>query len=108
VVATIPGPIVGGLYCTLFSLIASVGLSNAAKVDLTSQRNLMIIGFCLFMGLSVPAYFQATPVSFEPKWVADIVNTIGSTGMAIAAILGLMLDNLIPGTDEERGLAAKG
>ncbi|HVS14556.1 MAG TPA: hypothetical protein VMV46_11575, partial [Thermoanaerobaculia bacterium] len=39
-------------------------------------------------------------------WLADMVKTVGSTGMAVAAILGLLLDNLIPGTPEERGLAA--
>jgi xanthine/uracil permease len=34
-----------------------------------------------------------------------MIEAIGSTGMAVAAILGLLLDNLIPGTDRERGLA---
>jgi solute carrier family 23 (nucleobase transporter), member 1 len=113
VVATIPAPIVGGLYCTLFGLIASIGLSNSARADLSSQRNQLIIGFCLFMGLSVPAYFSGVEsLGFEPgvvtldwaPWLADMINTVGSTGMAVAAILGLILDNVIPGTPEERGL----
>jgi solute carrier family 23 (nucleobase transporter), member 1 len=103
-VATIPMPIVGALYCSLFGLIAAIGISNAAKADLSSQRNLMIIGFSLFMGLSVPAYFSGNPIQMEAQWIGDIINTIGSTGMAVAAILGLILDNLIPGTDKERGI----
>ena len=103
-VATIPGAIVGGLYCTLFGLIASIGISNSAKADLSSMRNQMIMGFILFMGLSVPYYFQTAGVSFEPLWLSNIVVSIGSTGMAVAAILGLILDNVIPGTEEERGL----
>ena len=103
-VATIPGAIVGGLYCTLFGLIASIGISNSAKADLSSMRNQMIMGFILFMGLSVPYYFQTAGVSFEPLWLSNIVVSIGSTGMAVAAILGLILDNIIPGTKEERGL----
>ena len=37
-------------------------------------------------------------------WLADLVETVGKTGMAVAALLGLLLDNLLPGTDEERGL----
>ncbi|MEW5784582.1 MAG: solute carrier family 23 protein [Bacillota bacterium] len=105
-VATIPGAIVGGLYCTLFGLIASIGLSNSAKADLSSMRNLMIMGFILFMGLSLPAYFKGAEVSFEPVWLSNIVTTIGSTGMAVSAILGLILDNVIPGTAEERGITA--
>ena len=85
---------------------------------------LVIAGFSLFMGLSVPAYFAA---SIEPKIpgqmlavyrptsaavlqhlnssLAGIVVAVGSTGMAVAAILGLILDNLVPGTPEQRGLA---
>lgn len=113
-VATIPSPVVGGLYCTLFGLISAVGLSIAGRADLHSQRNLLIMGFCLFMGLSVPAYFAGVPaLGYAPvevtipsaPWLAEMIQTIGSTGMAVAAILGLLLDNLIPGTDEERGLA---
>ncbi|NLZ38024.1 MAG: purine/pyrimidine permease [Firmicutes bacterium] len=112
-VATIPSPIVGGLYCSLFGLIAAVGVSNAAKADLSSMRNLMIMGFIMFMGLSVPAYFSGLEAAGTPfviegaEWLSDIITTIGKTSMAVTAILGLILDNLIPGTPEERGIVAK-
>ncbi|MDW7650639.1 MAG: solute carrier family 23 protein [Bacillota bacterium] len=107
IVATVPSPIIGGLYCALFGLIAAIGISNAAKADLSSMRNMMIMGFILFMGLSVPAYFKGLeePVLANFPVLSDIVTTIGSTGMAVAAILGLILDNLIPGTLEERGIS---
>ncbi|MFQ5411022.1 MAG: uracil-xanthine permease family protein, partial [Phycisphaerae bacterium] len=59
IAATIPGPVVGGLYCSLFGLISAVGIQQLAKADLSSNRNLFIAGFSLFMGLSVPAYFSA-------------------------------------------------
>ncbi len=103
---TIPQPIVGGMYCAMFGMIAAVGLSNLQFVDLNSARNLFILGFAFFMGLSVPEYFRAHPLEFEPRWIADLVNTIGSTGMAVGAILALVLDNTVPGTDAERGLVA--
>ena len=104
-IATIPAPVVGGLYLTLFGLIASIGLSQAAKADLSSQRNQMIIGFCLFAGLSFPAYFQNVEVTISwADWLGDMIKTVGSTGMAVAAIFGLILDNVIPGTAAERGL----
>jgi solute carrier family 23 (nucleobase transporter), member 1 len=108
-VATIPGSVVGGLYLALFGLIAAIGISHTAKADLTSMRNMMIIGFILFMGLSFPVYIQGLgdEVLFGIKWLSDIIRAIGSTGMAVAAILGLVLDNLIPGTLEERGISAK-
>ncbi len=103
---TIPQPIVGGMYCAMFGMIASVGLSNLQFVDLNSARNLFILGFAFFMGLSVPEYFATHTVEFAPRWVADIVNTLGKTGMAVGALAALVLDNTIPGTDEERGLTA--
>lgn len=131
--ATIPGPVVGGLYCVLFGLISAIGVQQLAKADLSSDRNLFIAGFSLFMGLSVPAYFggwapyapgwEAHGISLvqsaeqflskfsvirEPKaWAQSmktILESIGSTGMGVAAIIGIILDNIIPGTPEERGL----
>jgi nucleobase transporter 1/2 len=103
---TIPQPIVGGMYCAMFGMIAAVGLSNLQFINLNSARNLFILGFAFYMGLSVPQYFQASPVAFEPHWLADIANTLGRTGMAVGALIALVLDNSIPGTDEERGLTA--
>ena len=123
--AAIPEPVVGGLYCALFGLISAVGVQQLAKCDLHSDRNLFIAGLALFMGLSVPAYFNSiastqdigpgqtlaiyTPTAQPllaalPSTIQRILLSIGSTGMAVAAIIGLTLDNLIAGTDEERGL----
>lgn len=110
VAAAIPQPIVGGLYCVMFGLISAVGVRELSKADLNQNRNLLIAGFALFMGLSVPAYFNGEAgkllVSSMPAGIGPIVGAIGQTGMAVAAILGIALDNLIPGTNEERGLAA--
>jgi uracil-xanthine permease len=123
--AAIPEPVVGGLYCALFGLISGVGVQQLAKCDLYSDRNLFIAGLALFMGLSVPAYFNSIASQQDigpgqtlamynptaqpllaalPSTIQSIVISIGTTGMAVAAIIGLTLDNLVPGTDEERGL----
>ena len=92
----------------MFGMIASVGMSNLQFVNLNSARNLFIIGFSFFMGLSVPEYFNQTPMVLDEslKWLSDIINTLGTTGMAVGAFLAIFLDNTIPGTDEERGLVA--
>lgn len=105
---TIPGPVVGGMYCALFGVITAVGLSNLQFVELNSPRNLFILGFAFFMGLSLPAYFKAAPLDFgaDLVWLANIVNTIGTTSMAVGAIIAMVLDNIIPGTEHERGLSA--
>jgi len=112
--ATIPGPVVGGLYCALFGLIAAVGIQQLAKADLSSDRNLFIAGFSLFMGVSVPAYFEGyvkmyTPGAADllaglPEALRNTIESVGKTGMGVGAILGIILDNLIPGTPQERGM----
>jgi nucleobase transporter 1/2 len=103
---TIPDPIVGGMYCAMFGMIASVGLSNLQFINLNSARNLFILGFAFFMGLSLPEYFNASPADFGNEALNNVVNTLGKTGMAVGAFVALFLDNTIPGTDEERGLVA--
>jgi xanthine/uracil permease len=110
--AAIPRPVVGGLYCALFGLIAAVGVKQFAKVDLDSDRNLFIGGFALFMGLSVPFYFGsfgngAQDIQWMQNDLREITIALGTTGMAVAAILGIALDNLIPGSREERGLPSE-
>jgi uracil-xanthine permease len=125
--AAIPGPVVGGLYCSLFGLISAVGMQQLMKCNMNSDRNLFVAGFSLFMGLSVPAYFAArgepgpgqSVATYLPTCegmleslanidttLASIVEAIGSTGMAVAAIIGLILDNLLPGTPEDRGITS--
>ena len=107
--AAIPEPVVGGLYCVLFGLISAVGVRQFAKADLNSDRNLLVGGFALFMGLSVPFYFgmnQDGPSELAtlPTWLKSLIIALGTTGMAVAAVIGLSLDNIIPGTSKERGL----
>ena len=40
-------------------MIVAVGLSNLQNVDLNSGRNLFILGFSLFVGLSIPQWLSA-------------------------------------------------
>jgi xanthine/uracil permease len=103
-VATIPRPVLGGLFCVLFGLISSIGLRTVAKADLNSVRNSLIIGFIIYMGFSVPHYFSQTEIVIpSAPWLAQIVSALGSTGIAVTAFLGLILDNIIPGSRKERG-----
>jgi solute carrier family 23 (nucleobase transporter), member 1 len=104
---SIPGPVVGGMYCAMFGMIVAVGLSNLQFINLNSARNLFILGFSFFMGLSIPEYFAQHPLTFgaDWQWAANILNTLGSTSMAVGAAIAVFFDNTIPGTDDERGLS---
>jgi len=121
-VATIPSPIIGGLYIAMFAQIVGVGLSNLKYVDLDSSRNIFIIGISLFSGLAIPEYMRSvgSASAFQqgladsflvgPLLGADVaantIYVIGSTGMAVGGIVAIFLDNSIAGTATERGLTA--
>ncbi len=66
VFATIPDPIIGGIFIVMFGLITAVGLSALRYCDLTSMRNLFVLGFSLFFGMVVP---------FWVKDNSDSINT---------------------------------
>jgi solute carrier family 23 (nucleobase transporter), member 1 len=107
IIATIPAPIIGGVYMALFGLIAAVGLSNLLRADMSSQRNLLIAGSILFMGLVVPEYMRSLPQDWTlggQQWLTNLARSVLGSGMAVGALLGLILDNVMPGSDVERGI----
>ena len=109
--ASIPSPIVGGLFCVMFGIIVAVGLSNLQFANMNTPRNLFIVGFAIFMGFSVPDYFAKYtsahghgPVHTGQSWFNDICNVLFSTHMAVAMMCSFFLDNTIPGSREDRGM----
>lgn len=62
----IPDPVLGGVLLVGFGLVTSVGLSNMQFVNMTSSRNLTIIGSAMLIGLMVPEYLSKYP---------DVINT---------------------------------
>lgn len=102
---TIPDPIVGGMFCTLFGVIAAVGLSNLQFVNLNSSRNLFVLGFSLFMGFTIPYYISGSPIETNSTGFNDIANVLLSTNMFVGGVIAAVLDNTIPGTLEDRGIA---
>ncbi|XP_069971297.1 solute carrier family 23 member 2-like [Penaeus vannamei] len=105
---TIPEPIIGGIFCVVFAMITSVGLSSLQYVDLNSPRNLFVIGFSLFFGMALPMWMQRP----ENKYIINtslplldqVLSVLLRTSMFVGGFLGFVLDNTIPGTDEERGM----
>ncbi|MFP4491771.1 MAG: uracil-xanthine permease family protein [Spirochaetaceae bacterium] len=116
VLSTMPKPVVGAMFVGMFGLIAAVGLSNLQFVNLNNSRNLFIIGLSFFAGLTFPYAFNpqltetAIPLTAGDPGsaiyvITNILQTILTTGMAVTAIVGIVLDNLLPGaTRKERGL----
>ena len=101
-VNSIPTAIVGGVSFVLYGLISAVGVRTVVenKVDLTKSRNLIIAAVIFVSGLG----FSST---------GGITFTVGSaditlTGLAIAALCGVILNAILPGNDYKFGTDPQG
>ncbi|EOX98498.1 PREDICTED: nucleobase-ascorbate transporter 4 [Theobroma cacao] len=99
VLASIPLPIVAALYCVLFAYVAAAGLGLLQFCNLNSFRTKFILGFSLFMGLSVPQYFNEYllvsgrgPVHTKSTWFNNVMQVIFSSPATVAIIIAFFLD----------------
>ncbi|NXC52385.1 S23A1 protein, partial [Aleadryas rufinucha] len=104
--ASLPDPVLGGMFCTLFGMITAVGLSNLQFVDMNSSRNLFVLGFSMFFGLTLPNYLDSHPgaINTGVPELDQILTVLLTTEMFVGGTIAFVLDNTIPGTQEERGL----
>ncbi|NXO73340.1 S23A1 protein, partial [Phainopepla nitens] len=104
--ASLPDPVLGGMFCTLFGMITAVGLSNLQFVDMNSSRNLFVLGFAMFFGLTLPNYLDSNPgaINTGVAELDQILTVLLTTEMFVGGTIAFVLDNTIPGTQEERGL----
>ncbi|XP_071161246.1 solute carrier family 23 member 1-like [Mytilus edulis] len=103
---TIPDPIVGASFIVLFGVLAAVGASNLQYVDLNSTRNMVVFGISLFMGFALPIWTQQNEAIFKQgdgNGKQVLLALLGNS-MFMACFTALVLDNVIPGTDHERGI----
>ncbi|MBQ1460239.1 MAG: uracil-xanthine permease [Oscillospiraceae bacterium] len=101
-VNSIPAAIVGGVSFILYGMISAVGVRNIVenKVDLTKSRNLIIAAVMFVSGLGFSAVGGITFM------VGDAAITL--TGLAIAALAGVILNAVLPGNDYEFGSNPEG
>lgn len=91
IIGSMPSSIVGGISFILYGMISAIGVRNVVenKVDFTKSRNLIIAGVILVCGLGFSG-----GITFSVGG-ADITLT----GLAIAAIAGIILNAILPGND---------
>ncbi|XP_058047279.1 solute carrier family 23 member 1-like isoform X1 [Ahaetulla prasina] len=106
VFASIPTPIIGGMFLVMFGIITAVGVSNLQYTDMNSSRNIFIFGFSIFAGLTVPHWVENNAEKLKTGTVQldQVIQVLLTTGMFVGGFLGFFLDNTIPGSQEERGL----
>ncbi|XP_070370209.1 solute carrier family 23 member 1-like isoform X5 [Equus asinus] len=104
--ATIPTPVIGGMFLVMFGVIAAVGISNLQYVDMNSSRNIFVFGFSIFCGLAIPNWVNKNSEKLQTGILQldQVIQVLLTTDMFVGGFLGFLLDNTIPGSLEERGL----
>jgi len=105
--AVMPDPVKGGLYMAIFGLVVGFGASNLRRADMTSTRNVFIYGSSLIFGLGMPRWVGANPLTFDPAWFSVWLAAVLSTPMFIGGLWAFVLEQILPASDEERGLFAE-
>ena len=85
---SIPSAVLGGIMLLLFGSIASVGVQNLInhKVDLNQTRNIIIVSVTLTMGIG------GAVLTF---------GTFSISGIGLSAVVGVLLNLLLPKTVKE-------
>ncbi|MEK4024153.1 MULTISPECIES: uracil-xanthine permease family protein [Sporosarcina] len=88
-IATIPQAVLGGISILLFGIIASSGMRMLIdhKIDFDNQRNLVIASIILVIGIG------GATIKFSPTFEVG--------GMALAAIVGVVLNLVLPGRKDD-------
>ncbi|MGE7089983.1 solute carrier family 23 protein [Lysinibacillus sp. NPDC048646] len=88
-ISTIPTAVLGGISILLFGIIASSGLRMLVEnnVDFGNNRNMVIASVILVVGIGGAA------LKFTDSFAIE--------GMALAAIIGVILNLALPGRDKE-------
>ncbi|KAG7030798.1 Nucleobase-ascorbate transporter 6, partial [Cucurbita argyrosperma subsp. argyrosperma] len=113
--ASIPAPIIAALYCFFFAYVGSAGLSFLQFCNLNSFKIKFILGFSIFMGLSIPQYFNEYtavngygPVHTRARWFNDMINVPFASEPFVAGFLALFLDVTLHSKDtatkKDRGM----
>ncbi|KRL96311.1 nucleobase:cation symporter-2 family protein [Limosilactobacillus equigenerosi] len=86
-VTMIPTPVLGGAMLVMFAMIAVQGIKMLSQVDFNSQKNLLIMGISIGLGLGVsvyPSLFQGLPATAQLLLGNGIViSTIAAVGLNI-------------------------
>ncbi|CAL0311846.1 unnamed protein product [Lupinus luteus] len=123
--ASIPLALAASVLCFMWALTAALGFSTLQYAQSASFRNITIVGVSLFLGMSVPAYFQqykpetnlilpsylvpyaaasSGPFHSGIKQLDFAINALLSLNMVVTLLVALILDNTVPGSQQERGV----
>ncbi len=107
IVSSIPTAIIGGVSLILYGMISAIGIRNVVEnqVDFTKSRNLIISAVILVsaIGIQYKSFYNEVGQSVINSGISFTVAGFDITlsGIAIAALAGILLNAILPGKDYE-------
>ena len=104
-IVAMPAATMGGVSLVLYGMISAVGVRNVVEnqVDFTKSRNVLIAAMILCLAIGIKYYDASGAVSFTVGAV-----TISLSGLAVAALVGILMNAILPGKDYEFGTNQQG
>lgn len=102
-IVAMPAATMGGVSLVLYGMISAVGVRNVVEnqVDFTKSRNVLIAA--MIMGLAIGISYGPGSISFGIGSV-----TISLSGLAVAAVVGILMNAILPGKDYQFGANVQG
>ncbi len=99
-ISCMPAATIGGVSLVLYGMISAVGVRNIVEnqVDFTKSRNVIVMALILVLAIGI-------------KYGANDAVSLGFTtlsGLAVAALVGVILNAVLPGKDYEFGSRDEG
>jgi len=95
VIEVMPTATIGGVSLILYGMISAIGVRNVVENKTNFQESRNVIVAALILGLAVGINFSEAGAI--PIVIGDI--TINMTGLAVASIVGILLNAILPGKD---------
>ena len=92
-IAAMPSATVGGVSIILYGMISAVGVRNMVENHTDFQKSRNVIVAALIMGLAIGISYSADG--------AITIGNISFTAIAVAAIVGIVMNAILPGGREE-------
>ncbi|MBR6767520.1 MAG: uracil-xanthine permease [Clostridia bacterium] len=113
-IACMPTATIGGVSLILYGMISAVGVRNVVEnqVDFTKSRNVIITA--LIVGLSLGINFSSALGCDTVNGISGAISfvignvRISLSGLAVGALVGIIMNAVLPGNDYEFGKNKKG
>ena len=98
-ITAMPTATIGGISLILYGMISAVGVRNVVenKVDFTNSRNVIVAALILVLAIGINHSVGSIQIGI-----------VSLSGLAVASIVGILVNAILPGKDYEFGVDEQG